>query len=317
MNMAPHHAVASSSRPGSAGRYRAGRYLIVTADDFGLHESVNDAIEQASHAGVLTAASLMISGPAAADAIRRAQRLPKLRVGLHLVLADGWPVLAPAEIAALVDRDGFMDDGMLRRSIAIFTNPAARRQIEAEIRAQLLAYRRTGLMLDHVNAHKHLHFHPTILSILLSLAREFGIRAIRVPQEPLWFARAHGKWSSLPGAASLAALAMTMKYRIRAAGILCNDQVFGIANSGAMDERGVLEVLARLPRGITEIYLHPAIDSGSLVAASMAGYRHGDELAALLSPRVRAAIESLGIKRGGYGDVSPDPTPPAPVYCDP
>jgi hopanoid biosynthesis associated protein HpnK len=287
------------------------KHLIVTADDFGLHESVNDAIEQASHAGILTAASLMISGPAAADAIERAHRLPQLRVGLHLVLADGWPVLAPAEIPLLVDRNGFMDDGMVRRGIVIFTNPSARHQIEAEIRAQLLAYRRTGLILDHVNAHKHFHFHPTILSILLSLAREFGIPAIRVPQEPLWFARTHGKWSSLPGAASLAALATTMKHRIRTAGILCNDQVFGIANSGAMDERGVLQVLARLPNGITEIYLHPAIESGSFAAPSMAKYRHGDEFAALLSPDVRAVIDSLGIRCGGYSDISRGQMPPA------
>jgi hopanoid biosynthesis associated protein HpnK len=295
----------------------AARHLIVTADDFGLHASVNEAIEKASQAGILTAASLMISAPAAADAIDRARRLPQLRVGLHLVLADGWPVLAPAQIPSLVDRNGYMDGAMARRGIAIFANPSARRQIEAEIRAQLLAYRRTGLALDHVNAHKHFHFHPTILSIVLSLAREFGIRAIRVPQEPLWFARAHGKLPALFGAASLAALAATMKYRIRTAGILCNDHVFGIANSGAMNEQGVLQVLGRLPSGITEIYLHPAIESGGSVAASMAAYRHDEEFAALMSPRVRAAIESLGIKRGGYSDVQRDPAPKLPVYCDP
>ena len=82
------------------------KYLIVTADDFGLHESVNDAVEQAAAAGVLTAASLMVSGPAAADAIRRAQRLPNLRVGLHLVLADGrGPCLSPAEVDGGVGRE--------------------------------------------------------------------------------------------------------------------------------------------------------------------------------------------------------------------
>jgi hopanoid biosynthesis associated protein HpnK len=295
----------------------APKHLIVTADDFGLHESVNEAIERASQAEFLTAASLMISAPAAADAIDRARRLPQLRVGLHLVLADGWPVLAPALIPALVDGNGYMDGAMLRRGVAIFVSPAARRQIAAEMRAQLLAFRRTGLTLDHVNVHKHFHFHPTILSILLSLAQEFGIRAVRVPQEPLWFARAHGRWPALPGAASLAALAASMKHRIRAAGILCNDHVFGIANSGAMNERGLLQVLSRLPRGITEIYLHPAIESGSTIAASMAGYRHDEEFAALLSSRVRAAIDSLGIARGGYGDVPRDPPPASPAYCDP
>lgn len=296
---------------------RLTKHLIVTADDFGLHESVNNAIEKASHAETLTAASLMVGAPAAADAIERAHRLPQLRVGLHLVLADGWPVLAPAEIPALVDDKGFMDDSMVRRGIDIATSRKVRDQVEAEIRAQLLAYLCTGLPLDHVNVHKHFHFHPTILGILLSLAQEFGIRAIRVPQEPLWFARAHGTWGSLPGAASLAALAATMKQRIRAAGILCNDHIFGIAGSGAMDEPLLLEVLARLPHGLTEIYLHPAIESGSVIAPSMTAYRHGEEFAALLSPRVRAAMNSAGIKRGGYADFPRSSVPPTPVYCDP
>jgi predicted glycoside hydrolase/deacetylase ChbG (UPF0249 family) len=71
------------------------KFLIVTADDFGLHHTVNEAVEQASRAGVLTAASLMVAAPAAADAVRRARKLPQLRVGLHLVLTDGHAMLAP------------------------------------------------------------------------------------------------------------------------------------------------------------------------------------------------------------------------------
>jgi len=279
------------------------RHLIVTADDFGLHESVNDAIEQASHAGVLTAASLMISGPAAADAIRRARRLPHLRVGLHLVLADGRGTLPAAEISAIADRDGLMDSGMFSRGVAIFADARARQQARAEIRAQLEAFRDSGLDLDHVNAHKHFHLHPTVLGILLSMAREFGIRAIRVPHEPMWFARARGGQFAALGAVSLAPLTMLMKRRIRAAGLLHNDRVFGIANSGAMDEAAMLQVLQRLPAGLSEIYLHPAAQSGESIAASMATYRHADELAALLSPRVRSALQGAGAKLGGYGDV--------------
>jgi hopanoid biosynthesis associated protein HpnK len=226
-------------------------------------------------------------------------------------------MLEPAQIPALVDGAGRFDDAMARRGAAIFFKRAARRQMTAEVRAQLLAFRRTGLALDHVNAHKHFHFHPTILGVLLSLAQEFGIRAIRVPREPLWFARAHGGAPALIGAAALAALAATMQHRIRAAGILCNDQVFGIANSGAMDERSLLEVLARLPGGITEIYLHPAMDSGGGIAPSMAAYRHDAEFAALMSPKVRSAIDALAISRGGYLDVPREPAPSGAAYCDP
>ncbi len=88
-----------------------------------------------------------------------------------------------------------------------------------------------------------------------------------------------------------------------AAGIAHNDHVFGIRHSGVMDESALLEALRNLPAGVTEIYLHPATASGSAIAASMAEYRHADELAALLSPRVRAAIaERPGIPRGGFAD---------------
>ncbi|HWI86985.1 MAG TPA: ChbG/HpnK family deacetylase, partial [Sphingomonas sp.] len=71
------------------------KQLIVTADDFGVADAVNGAVEQAHRDGILTAASLMVSGAAAADAVTRARRLPKLGVGLHVVLVDGRPILPP------------------------------------------------------------------------------------------------------------------------------------------------------------------------------------------------------------------------------
>jgi hypothetical protein len=59
-----------------------------------------------------------------------------------------------------------------------------------------------------------------------------------------------------------------------------------------------------LPAGVTEIYLHPATESGSVIAPSMGAYRHLEELRALLSPRVRAAIYGGGIVCGGYGNLA-------------
>ena len=278
------------------------KFLIVTADDFGLHEAVNEAVEQASRAGILTAASLMVGAPAAADAIRRARELPRLRVGLHLVLADGAAVLAPELIPGLADRSGRMNSRMFVNGVRFFASAALRRQLEAEIRAQFSAFARTGLVLDHVNVHKHFHLHPTLLQMLLRIGREYGASAVRVPDEPLWFAARGGRWIPWISAALLAPWNALMKRRLRVAGMPHNDSVFGVAASGAMDEGTLLAVLARLPPGITEIYLHPATVSGSAIAASMSGYRHADELAALLSPRVRAAAAAAGIRQGGYVD---------------
>ena len=278
------------------------RFLIVTADDFGLHEAVNEAIERASRHGILTAASLMVGAPAAADAVRRARELPRLRVGLHLVLADGLAVLGPDVIPGLADQSGRMNSRMFINGVRFFAVSKLRRQLEAEIRAQFSAFARTGLALDHVNVHKHFHLHPTLLEMLVRIGGEYGVSAVRVPDEPLWFAARGGRWIPWMSAAMLAPWNAMMRRRLRAARMLHNDSIFGVAASGAMDEETLLAVLARLPAGLTEIYLHPATLSGSAIAASMNGYRHADELAALLSPRVRMAVEATGVERGGYGD---------------
>lgn len=278
------------------------KFLIVTADDFGLHGAVNEAVERAARAGALTAASLMVGAPAAADAVRRAHSLPTLRVGLHVVLADGSATLPSHLIPGLVDTAGHMDGRMLKRGLRYFALPSVRRQLEAEIRAQFSAFARTGLTLDHVNVHKHFQLHPSLLAMLLDIGREFGVRAMRVPHEPFWFAARSGDWAAGAGAALLTPWVALMKMRLRSAGIVHNDHVFGIAASGAMDEARLLQVIDRLPKGVSEIYLHPAVQ-GHLISPSMSRYRHAAELAALLSPRVQAAIARAGAQRGGYADV--------------
>jgi chitin disaccharide deacetylase len=278
------------------------KFLIVTADDFGLHESVNEAVERAGRAGVLTAASLMVAAPAAADAIRRARKLPELRVGLHVVLADGAAMLSRDLIPDLVDEAGRMNNRMFADGVRFFLSSRVRRQLEAEIRAQFSAFARTGLPLDHVNVHKHFHLHPTLLDMILRVGRQYGSPAMRVPDEPLWFAAKTGGWPAGLSSSLLTPWIAIMKRRLRAARVPHNDRIFGLAASGAMDEATLMEILARLPPGVTEIYLHPATESGAAIASSMREYRHAEELAALLSPRVREAIAARNLGHGGYAD---------------
>ena len=279
------------------------RFLIVTADDFGLHIAVNEAVEQASRAGVLTAASLMVAGPAATDAVRRARELPHLRVGLHLVLADGHALLPRGQIPALIDANGRFGDRMFVDGLRFFALPRVRRQLETEIRAQFQAFMASGLRMDHVNAHKHFHLHPTVLAMLLRIGRDYGLGnrdcetmiGVRVPAEPLWAGRATSilltPWLKL------------MKHRLRHAGIPYNDQVFGMGHSGKMNEERLLWILGRLPVGTSEIYPHPATQSGTAIAASMQGYRHAEEFAALMSPQVKAAMTAMDLSRGGFSDL--------------
>jgi hopanoid biosynthesis associated protein HpnK len=160
------------------------KQLVVTADDFGLAREVNEAVEEAHRDGILTAASLMVSGAAAADAVRRARATPSLRVGLHIVLVDGRPISPAATVPDLIGADGNFRDDMARAGAAIFFRGAVRRQMEAEIEAQFEAYRATGLALDHVNTHKHFHLHPTIADSILRVGQKYGMRSLRLPIEP-------------------------------------------------------------------------------------------------------------------------------------
>ncbi|HEY5091220.1 MAG TPA: hopanoid biosynthesis-associated protein HpnK, partial [Polyangia bacterium] len=158
--------------------------LIVTADDFGLSEAVNEAVERAHRDGILSAASLMVAGVAAADAVRRARAMPSLRVGLHLVVIEGPAVLARAAIPDLLDASGRFPSDQLRLGAKYFFRPRVRRQLAAEIEAQFAAFAATGLALDHANAHKHMHLHPTVGRLMIAIGRAHGLRAIRVPAEP-------------------------------------------------------------------------------------------------------------------------------------
>ena len=269
------------------------RLCIITADDFGLHTAVNEAVETAHRSGVLTAASLMVAGPAAEDAARRARANPTLRVGLHLTLCDGRAVLPRRQIPDLVDRENRFHDNMVSAGWRFFALPGVRAQLAAEIRAQYAAFAALGFTLDHLDAHKHFHLHPTVLSLALRVGHEFGLRAVRVPAEPgLTTTRLLTPWLAL------------MRARLRRAGMACNDHLFGLAHSGRMDEARLLQVLAVLPAGVSEIYLHPATLSGVAISPAMAGYRHGDELGALLSPAVRSALSNSAIQLGGYADIA-------------
>jgi chitin disaccharide deacetylase len=266
------------------------RALIVTADDFGLHLRINEAVERAHQNGVLTAASLMVSAPAAVDAVRRAQRNPTLRVGLHIVLADGAPMLATHLVPALVNRHGRLGDRMVRDGFRFFLLPEVRRQLKAEIRAQFQAFARTGLKLDHVNTHKHFHLHPTVLALIIEVGRDYGLQAMRLPYEagaPRWIR----PWMA------------RMRKQLDNAGIAHNDYVIGLSQTGHLDEAALLDALARLPDGVGEIYSHPAVAGAQTITPTMQTYRHSDELDALLSARVAAAIAASGAITGGFADV--------------
>ncbi|HUB49476.1 MAG TPA: hopanoid biosynthesis-associated protein HpnK [Acetobacteraceae bacterium] len=272
--------------------------VILSADDFGLSEAVNAAVERAYREGALNSASLMVAGPAAADAVRRARALPGLRVGLHLVVIEGQATLPPAAIPDLVDASGWFPSDQVRLGFKYFFRPLVRRQLAAEIRAQFAAFAATGLTLDHANAHKHMHLHPTVGTLLLQCGRNFGLRSVRVPAEPPavlarcgtrvgWSGHALYHWTRL------------LRHQVLVAGMIANDHCFGIAWSGHMTADRVHRLLQALPDGGSELYFHPATARDAELRRLMPDYEHEAELAALLDPAVMHAAVMPGSTAAG------------------
>jgi hopanoid biosynthesis associated protein HpnK len=270
------------------------RRLIVNADDFGRSASINQAVVRAHREGILTTASLMVNESACAEAVALARENPRLGVGLHLTLLCGHSALSPKAIPGLVNAQGSFDDNPARGGWRYFFHRELRGQLLAELHAQFEKFRATGLALDHVNGHLHLHMHPTVLRILLRDARALGIERLRLTFDPFWLncRLASGHWSyRILHALMFHCLSANARPRLRPRGIRHTQFVFGLLQNARVDEAFVRALLPRLPAGDSELYSHPSLDE----------FRN--ELAALISPHVRAQVEALGIQLIRYQDL--------------
>lgn len=268
---------------------------------------VNEAVERAHRDGVLTAASLMVAEPAADDAVRRARTLPALRVGLHLVVVAGRPLLPPERIPDLVEADGTFSTDLARAGVRFFFKRTVRAQLQAEIRAQFAAFAATGLQLDHVNAQCHMHLHPTVFGILTKVAREHGSPPMRIPYEPFapsWRVTRDRRGLRLANAFLLAPWLMLMKARLRAAGIRHNDRVLGLSDVGHMHPARVRALLGTLRPGVTEMFFHAATRRWDGIAADLRDYELENELAALTSPEIARALCAPDVERIAFRDLA-------------
>ena len=270
------------------------RRLIVNADDYGLSHSVNEAVIRAHREGVLTSASLMVNETGFDEAVALARENPRLGVGLHLTLLMGRSALPPGRIPGLVDSQGRFSNSPVATGMRYFFNRSLREPLRAEIQAQFEKFHATGLTLDHVNAHLHLHLHPVIFKILMDNSDQLRIKRMRLTRDCLARSRrmTRGHWVyRISHAAIYAWLSSRAREALRQKEIKHAQITFGLLQNARMDEDYILKLLPKLPPGDSELYSHPSLDK----------FRH--EFNALVSPRVKEHIEKLGIKLIRYQDL--------------
>ncbi len=270
------------------------RRLIVNADDFGRSPAINEAVARAHREGILTTASLMVAGDAFEDAVDLARAMPSLGVGLHLTLVCGRAALSPDRIPGLADQGGQFSRHAAWAGFRYWAIGALREQLRAELESQFARFHATGLVLDHVNGHLHLHLHPVVFDLLAGQATAWGIERMRLTRDSLALScrTSSGHWGyRLCHAAAFGVLARRARPVLERLGIRHTDAVYGLLQDGRVDENYLLRLLPRLPVGAHEIYSHPSMDAFL------------PEFEALVSPRVRHRVRELGIELVRYQDL--------------
>lgn len=236
--------------------------VIFNADDFGATTEINQAVLLAHQRGVLTSASLMVNGEAIQEAVDIARRTPTLAVGLHLVLVDGHASLAPKTVPHLVDWAGNFSNDALRAGVSYFFSTAARRELAQEIAAQFEYFAATGLPLDHVNGHLHMHMHPAVFPLVLQQAIIYHAAGLRLPRDELMISLSYsrgGFLNKILWAVEFGLLNGWAASRLADLPLAVTDRVFGLMESGRMSEPYVCRVLDHLAGAATEIYFHPSL----------------------------------------------------------
>jgi len=261
--------------------------LIVNADDFGLTHLVNAEIIRCIDQGLVTSVSLMPGGYAAEEALAAARTFKKeIGVGVHLTLDGVYPVNEVSEVASLVTKaDKFYPRGkMLFR---LMTGRVDLSQVRREWSAQIQKVIDSGIVVDHLDGHGHIHVFPLLTDIVLELAKYFGIAAVRLPSDRFISGIKHDRL------ADRLFLRMATRFaRNKFEGQLKSpDYMIGFPFGGNYQEKFFLQDLSVLKKGqIVEAMFHPGPEEIDMAEFNSWQYCWDVDSATLRSPRVREFI---------------------------
>jgi predicted glycoside hydrolase/deacetylase ChbG (UPF0249 family) len=162
---------------------------VINADDFGLSEGVNLAIEKMFLQKKLNSASLIIGCHYQDAAIKIANQNQDLKVGLHFNLSNGNPCAKDQNLNLLSDKNSKFKNGFLKLLLlAIFKKKEFLRQVEIELDAQL-SWLKQSLKseISHIDGHRHIHYIPGIFALIVKKAEQYQIPRIRIINENLYY----------------------------------------------------------------------------------------------------------------------------------
>lgn len=153
--------------------------LITNSDDFGLTQSITDAIIDTHINGIMTSTTLMVNMEGTDYAIQKAKEFTTLGVGIHFNLTEGKPLSEPHKIPLLLNQDGEFKNNLEQRRNFLF-GKEKQKQAELELNLQLECLLDNGLIPTHFDSHHHITGTPVAFQASINAARKYQVKKARI-----------------------------------------------------------------------------------------------------------------------------------------
>lgn len=270
--------------------------LIINADDLGINPDRDRGIIEAFEHGIVTSSTMLANGPSFATATVQARSIG-MPVGIHLNLSDGVTLTGP--IGGLTDQNNRLP-GKHRLRCYLLGNGHDLAGIRREFSAQIEKVMETGLNPGHIDGHQHCHSYPALIEMVIELAREYGLDAMRslCPEEP--------SGAEIPGelAEDLSLfLNLGQKARevMRISAIRTPDGLCGLSQLHSLDTASLCLLLEKLPEGYWELMTHPGYPHPQ--GRSFEGEQRLAEVRALCSAEAKDVITRRDIRLCTFGEL--------------
>jgi len=280
-------------------------YLIANADDFGLNESITDAIIESHESGFLTSTTLMANMSGCDYAVKKGREYKELGVGIHFTLTEGKPVSSPNKIPLLLNPEtGDFIENIRQRKNFLFPNKEMKKQVMIELEAQLTKLLDLGCTPSHFDSHHHITGLPVAFSASAEVAKKYGVTKARMTNTSFHF-RDNIKLSpykklrmNLPNFPK-AYLHKKNKVSLRNQGFLTPDMKILPSlvlpkYEGFIDQ--FINTLSVLKKGVTEISFHPGFDNSYPSDSDSFAKVRVNDLKVLTNEEVIQALKNLNIK---------------------
>lgn len=262
--------------------------LIINADDLGLSVKINEGIFTASRDGCVRSTTALTGAPAFEDGLERVSSLYNVGIGIHLNLTGSWDDPGTSVPAGFFrgTPSSLLGRCLAGRADLDFAEGCLRKQVEA--------FLETGRRPTHVDGHHHVHIFPGIASRIVKLAREYGIRRVRLPLDSMSLLRTpRGGWFPR----LLVGLLSRRARRIfRQGSLMSPDRFLGFGMMGRRDfKERFIRILECGFDGTSELMVHPGMPGDGERLDFFSGDR-SIELKALTASDTMEIIEEHGYR---------------------